>query len=66
MHAAGQIFEWLNRREKKQEQEEDNERVTEVMSAAAKPTQENANRINEWLARGRTGRLRKPDPPESR
>jgi hypothetical protein len=66
VHAVGQIFEWLNRREKRQEQEEDNERVTEIMSAAAKPTQENADRLNRWLSRGRSGRLRKSEPPESR
>ena len=66
VHAIGQLFEWLNTREKKQEQEEDHERVSELMSAAAKPTAENADRINRWLARGRSGRLRKPDPPEPR
>ena len=65
IHAVGQIFEWLNRRDKKQEKEEDNERVSEIMSAAAKPTQDNADRINRWLARGRSGRLRKPDSTES-
>jgi len=66
VHAIGQVFEWLNRREEQQEREKDNERVSDIMSAAAKPTQENADRINRWLSRGRTGRLRESEPPESR
>lgn len=58
VHAVGQFFEWLNRREDQQQRNETNDRVSDIMSAAAKPTRENADRINRWLSRGRTGRLR--------
>ncbi|MEX0701178.1 MAG: hypothetical protein WD069_03705 [Planctomycetales bacterium] len=56
--AAGQFFAWLNRREERKEHDEVVDRIAEVQSAAAKPSAENANALNRWLARGRSGRLR--------
>ncbi|MEX0715325.1 MAG: hypothetical protein WD066_01995 [Planctomycetaceae bacterium] len=56
--AAGQLFAWLNRREERKERDEVVDRISEVQSAAAKPTPENADALNRWLARGRSGRLR--------
>lgn len=58
--AVGQLFLWLNRKDEQKAHEEANERVSEVMSAAARPNAQNAARLNRWLARGRSGRLRNP------
>ncbi|MFN0196403.1 MAG: hypothetical protein ACKVT0_06640 [Planctomycetaceae bacterium] len=58
--AVGQVFAWLNRRESKREHAEKNERVEQLQSASAKPSREHADRINRWLLRGRSGRLRPP------
>ena len=57
--AAGQIFAWLNRRALRKDENEITERVESAMSAAAKPNRPNADRLNRWLARGRSGRLRR-------
>lgn len=56
--AVGQVFAWLNRREQRKEDNEVTDRITETMAAAAKPNRSNADRLNRWLARGRSGRLR--------
>ncbi len=58
LFAVGQVFAWLNRRDSRKEDNETKDRVSENMRAAAKPNQENADRLNRWLARGRSGRLR--------
>ncbi|MEX1230448.1 MAG: hypothetical protein WEB58_09415 [Planctomycetaceae bacterium] len=58
--AIGQVFAWLNRRESKRDHAEKIERVENLQSAAAKPSQAHADRINRWLLRGRSGRLRPP------
>ena len=58
LFAAGQVFAWLNRRDSQKEDNESKDRVAENMRAAAKPNQENADRLNGWLSRGRSGRLR--------
>lgn len=56
--AVGQVFAWLNRREARRDDDETKERVDENMRAAAKPNAKNAARLNRWLSRGRSGRLR--------
>lgn len=56
--AIGQFFAWLNRREERKERDEVVNRIAELQSAAARPTPENADALNRWLARGRSGRLR--------
>ena len=61
LFAIGQVFAWLNRRDRWKEDHEVNERIRENMSAAAKPGRKNADRLNRWLARGRSGRLRSAD-----
>ncbi|MBT4865345.1 MAG: hypothetical protein HON53_09525 [Planctomycetaceae bacterium] len=58
LFAVGQVFAWLNRRDSQKEDNESKDRVAENMRAAAKPNQENADRLNRWLSRGRSGRLR--------
>ena len=61
LFAVGQVFAWLNRRDRWKEDHEVNERIRENMSAAAQPSRKNADRLNRWLARGRSGRLRPAD-----
>ena len=56
--AVGQVFAWLNRRAQTEQQKEINERIAEAQRAAARPNRENADRLNRWLVRGRSGRLR--------
>ena len=56
--AVGQVFAWLNGREARKEDDETKDRIATNMQAAAKPNAENAARLNRWLARGRSGRLR--------
>lgn len=58
--AIGQVFAWLNRRESQRDHAEKIERVEDLQSAAAQPNQANADRLNAWLQRGRSGRLRPP------
>lgn len=58
--AIGQVFAWLNRRENHRDHTAKMERVEELQSAAAKPNQNHADRLNRWLLRGRSGRLRPP------
>ncbi len=56
--AVGQVFAWLNRREARKDDDEIKDRIQKNMAAAAKPNRENADRLNRWLARGRSDRLR--------
>ena len=56
--AVGQVFAWLNRREERRQDDETKESIEENMRSAGKPNAENAARLNRWLARGRSGRLR--------
>ncbi len=58
LFAVGQVFAWLNRRDIQKDDNESKHRVAENLRAAAKPNQENADRLNLWLSRGRSGRLR--------
>lgn len=55
--AIGQLFAWLNRRERRKDDNEINDRIRKNMSAAAKPNRRNADRLSRWMARGRSGRL---------
>lgn len=59
LFAVGQVFAWLNRHEERKAQHAADDRVHEIMSAAAQPNPENADRINRWLSRGRSRRLRR-------
>lgn len=56
--AVGQVFTWLNRRAKRKKENERKDRIADNMAAAARPNQQSADRLNRWLARGRSGRLR--------
>jgi hypothetical protein len=60
LFAVGQLFAWLNRKEERRETDETQARIRDNMAAAAKPNRENADRLNRWLSRGRSGRLRNP------
>lgn len=60
--AIGQFFAWLNRRDDRKDEHETRERLAENLAAAAKPSRESADRLNLWIAKGLTDRLRRSDP----
>jgi hypothetical protein len=58
LEAAAQVFRWLNTRQDRDDKDERDQRVGDVQEAAARPNRKNADRLNRWLQRGRSGRLR--------